>query len=442
MQRSLLKELMLWKEKSPHLPLLLRGARQVGKTFLIEQFGNQYFENTVMINFEESPEYQACFETLKPLDILSQIEILGNHKITPGKTLLFLDEIQICPRAIMALRYFKEQLPELHVIGAGSLLEFALEEKGFHMPVGRVQYIYLKPLSFQEYLKASGYEQLRTFMNEAQIGTPIPEPIHDKALALVKEYMIIGGMPMVADHFIKHHSLRECQNYQTLLLKTYRDDFSKYASSPHHPYLTQVYDRTPALIGQAIKYTHISAELNSRYLKNAIHNLSKAGVLFPIYSTSGAGLPLISHIQEKQFKLLFLDIGLLQRASKLEVELLFSQDLILLNRGALAEQFVGQELLAYQDPYEEPQLYYWQRDKKNSNAEVDYLINLGSKIIPIEVKSGKTGRLKSIQMLMQERALPLGIRISAKEFSLEGKLLSIPFYMIGQIPRLVQELLP
>lgn len=438
MKRDLLKQLLTWREKEVHLPLLLRGARQVGKTFLIEHFGQDYFQNYVSINFEESPEYKSCFDSLKPQNILQKMELLSEKKIVPGQTLVFLDEIQMCPNAIMALRYFKEQMPELHVIGAGSLLEFALEQKDLHMPVGRVQYLYLKPLSFEEYLQAKGLTQLQEWIHTLKPGDEIADVVHHKALQSVQEYMALGGMPMVLDYYLKTQSLRECQNYQTLLLKTYSDDFLKYAHSSQHKYLQQVYDRTSGLVGQQIKYVQIAPDMDSRYLKEAIRKLSKAGVITPIYASTAAGLPLISHVQDKKFKLLFLDIGLLKRATKLDIDVLLDDTLILNNRGALTEQFVGQELLAYQDPYEEPQLYYWSRDKKGSQAEVDYLISVGAQIVPIEVKSGKTGRLKSLQQLLQERNLPLGIRISAKKLERENNILSIPFYMISQLERLIE----
>lgn len=438
MHRELFEQLVAWQKQTVHLPLLLRGARQVGKTYIVEQFGKACFSQMVVINFEESPEYIACFDTLKPIDIINKIEALSKQTIVPGDTLLFLDEIQACPNAIMALRYFKEQQPALHVIGAGSLLEFALASENMKMPVGRVQYLYLKPLSFREYLYNTGYTKLLEHIAQATIANPLPDVMHQQALGLVKEYMILGGMPMVVSSFIETHSVRECQQYQTLLLRTYRDDFSKYARSIQHKYLQQVYERAPGLIGQHIKYVNISPDMDSRYLKEAIYHLSKAGVIFPIYATTAAGLPLISHTNEKKFKLLFLDMGLLKRTAKLDIELLFTEDLMLLNRGAMSEQFVGQELLAYQDPYDEPQLYYWSRDKKNSMAEVDYILNVDANIIPIEVKAGKTGRLKSLHMLMAEKDLPIGVRISAKPLSCHDNILSLPFYMISQLPRLLR----
>ena len=440
MERDLLCHLEAWKKKSTRLPLLLRGARQVGKTFLVEEWGKRCFHNCISINFEASPEYINCFGNLKPAEIVNKITIMSGQAMVPGETLLFLDEIQACPNAIMALRYFKEQCPTLHIIGAGSLLEFALRAEGMRMPVGRIQYLYLKPVSFQEYLRGSGNTPLLEYLHHVTLDSPIPDAIHHKALALVREYMAVGGMPMVTASFLNNHAMRECQEYQTSLLKTYSDDFSKYASTARHKYLKKVYDSTPGLMGQQIKYVNISQNMDSRYLKEAIADLSKAGVIHAVHATSASGLPFNTYVQEKKFKLLFLDIGLLKRATRLDMDILIEKELLLLNRGALAEQFVGQELLAYQDPYEEPQLYFWARDKKNSQAEVDYLINVGSTIVPIEVKAGKTGRLKSLQLLLEENRLPVGLRISEKKLEREGNIISIPLYMIHEVSRLIGSL--
>ncbi len=441
MERALFKQLENWQKRQEHLPLLMRGARQVGKTFLVEQFGKRCFENTVSINFELSPEYSACFATQKPKEILNKIEILGKQIITPGRTLLFLDEIQACPNAIMAMRYFKEEMPQLHLIGAGSLLEFALSQADFKMPVGRVQYLYLRPLSFMEYLEVTNNQKLLEFINQIELGQEIPEVIHQAALKLIREYMVLGGMPMVINQFLMTGSLAICQEYQTLLLRTYSDDFAKYSSTARHKYLRQIYDRTPALIGQQIKYVDLAPSMDPRNLRDAIADLKKAGVIFPVHATSASGLPLSTYINEKKFKLLFLDIGLMKRATKLDVDLLFSEDLMLLNRGAIAEQFVGQELLAYQDPYDEPQLYYWDREDKSSTAEVDYLLHINSTILPIEVKAGKTGSLKSLHILMRERGLPLGVRISAQTMQLHNNILSVPFYLTSQLKRLITAIL-
>lgn len=438
MKRTLLAQLIKWKAKSIHLPILLRGARQVGKTYLIEHFGQNCFQKMVSINFELSPEYIACFDTLKPKEIINKIEIISKQRIIPNTTLLFLDEIQICPNAIIALRYFKEQLPELHIIGAGSLLEFALSQHGMSMPVGRVQYLYMRPLSFVEYLQATNNQNLLEFILQIKLEDDTPDVIHEAALKLIREYMILGGMPMVVDNYIKTESLADCQDFQTLLLRTYSDDFAKYSTSARYKYLQQVYNQIPGLVGQQIKYVNLSPDMDSRYLKDAILDLKKSGVIFPVYSTSASGLPLLTHLNEKRFKLLFLDVGLMKRAAKLDIDLLFTQDLMLLDKGAIAEQFVGQELLAYQDPLDEPQLYYWTREDKSSTAEVDYVLNFDSTITPIEVKAGKTGTLKSLHLLMKEKKLPIGVRISTQKLQKNENILSIPFYLISQLNRLLR----
>lgn len=201
--------------------------------------------------------------------------------------------------------------------------------------------------------------------------------------------------------------------------------------------MQQVFQKAPGLVGKQIKYTDIATDMESRYLKEAIQSLHKAGVLLPIGATSAAGLPLDTYVNEKKYKLLFLDIGLLKRATKLDMELLFEEDFMLLNQGALAEQLVGQELLAYNDPFDEATLFYWAREQKSSMAEVDYLISMGRHIVPIEVKAGKTGSLRSLHLLMKEYAIPLGVRISTRPLEMHGNILSVPFYLIGELPRLL-----
>lgn len=441
MEREITKHLLDWKDtpSSARYPLMIRGARQIGKTFTIERFGEQNFESVVSINFEESPEFDQCFNSLSPQKIIESIEIITNIDIEPGKTLLFFDEIQKCPRAIMALRYFKEKLPTLHVISAGSLLEFALREEGFSMPVGRVQYLYFKQLSFIEFLFNSKNTKMLDYIRNINLDKEIPEAIHKKGLELVRQYMILGGMPKVLQTYFDNKSYLDGQRIQNILLTTYKDDFSKYAKTSLHKYLDKVYQKTPSLVGSQIKYSHISQDLDSRYLKIAIDDLSSAGVIFPIFSTSCSGLPLNAHENERKFKLLFLDVGLLQRSTKIEATDLLSQDLLLLNQGAIAEQLVGQELLSYQNPFEEKELFYWSRDQRGSSAEVDYIIRHKSEIIPIEVKAGKTGSLRSLHLLLKEKNLNRGLRISSKKLEIKGNILSVPFYLISKIPQLLDQ---
>jgi uncharacterized protein len=440
MKRDIEQDLLRWKEQEGRLPLLLRGARQTGKSYVVENFGKTHFDNLVTLNFELQPELIRCFDSLDPAHILIALALAIDQKIEPGKTLLFLDEIQDCPNAIRALRYFKEKLPALHVIGAGSLLEFTLNEADFRMPVGRVQFIYLKPLSFKEYLTAFGHHTLREYLEQITLTTSIIEVAHERLLKLLKEYTILGGMPAVLQAHLSHHDMQRNQSTQTTLLHTYRNDFGKYAKQTNHKYLRPVFEKIPGLIAEHFKYSSVDPALQTRDVKNALEMLRYAGLIYPVYSTAATGVPLISLINEKKFKLLFLDVGLVMHTGKLAHKVLLQDDLLLINRGVLAEQFVGQELLAYTSCFEEAEVYFWCREQRSSQAEVDFVTTVDSHIIPIEVKAGATGRLKSLRMFMEEKKSKIGIRISQNKLSLFDNILSVPLYLIGEIPRLVREI--
>ncbi len=440
MKRDIEQHLLLWKNYDRRMPLLLRGARQVGKTHIVEKFGKDSFVNCVILNFEEHPEYKNCFITLEPIKIINSIELVTGSTITPGKTLLFLDEIQECPQAIMALRYFKEQMQSLHIIGAGSLLEFVLNDSHFRMPVGRVQFMYLRPLSFGEYLDASGNSKLRMHLKTVHIEDTIELAVHERLLELVREYFALGGMPAVVAEFLASKNFSQCQTIQTALLTTFRKDFGKYSGRTPHVHMQTIFAKAPGLIGQWLKYTTIDPETTSAVLKNALRKLCDAGLIILVYATSGTGLPFITHINEKKCKFLFLDVGLVQRACNLGLELLFNEDLMLINRGALAEQFVGQELLACIEADETNGLYAWKREEKSSSAEIDFLIAVDSLIVPIEVKAGAVGTLRSLKLFLEERKLNLGVRISELPLSYNGEILSIPFYLIEELPRLTRNL--
>lgn len=440
MHRDIERDLLRWKNQQDPMPVLLRGARQVGKTFVIEAFGKAHFDEVVTINFELQPEMIRCFDSLNPTDIINAIFLTTNQKVIPQKTLLFLDEIQDCPNAIRSLRYFKEKLPLQHVIGAGSLLEFILNDADFRMPVGRVQSLYLKPLSFKEFLVGSKNEQLRSFIETVQLGDHIPMIVHEKLLKLLREYMILGGMPSVLTKYFSTRDISECQHMQTVLLNTYRQDFGKYAKKTDHRYLQRLYEKIPGLVGENFKYSKVDPDMRSRDIKHALHLLQYAGIIYPVYCTEASGVPLVSFVNEKKFKVLFLDIGLMSRSGKLNVEILFQEDILLANRGMLAEQFVGQELLAYESPFDESTLYFWSRDQRNSMAEVDFVTTVDAKIIPIEVKSGITGRLKSLHLFLDEKKLSCGIRLSQQPMSRSNQVLSLPLYMTGELSRMVRSL--
>lgn len=437
MKRLIEPELWHWRENNHQLPLIIRGARQVGKSYLIESFGRKAFESTLVVNFELDPQFAECFTSLDPHSIVRNLELYTDTKIIPGKTLLFFDEIQQCPQAITSLRYFKEKMPQLHVIGAGSLLEFAVHDENFSFPVGRVQFTHLRPLSFHEFLLAKEHHLLLEALESCTLENLISDVIHQRLLNLVREYIFLGGMPAVIDSYLRTNSFLESERLQTSLLKTYENDFGKYATQAQHQYLKRCYERSPFLVGKHFQYKKIDPDLRSRELKTAIDQLSYAGLITRVHATSANGIPLRAEINERKFKILFLDVGLYQRAMEVDSQAILQQDLLQVNEGALAEQFVGQELLAYGDYYVDRHLHFWEREKKGSSAEVDYVVNINSRIIPIEVKAGKTGRLRSLQQFMHEKACPIGIRISQYPLSFENNILSLPLYLIEQLPRLL-----
>lgn len=440
MKRSIEEDLLTWKNRQTHVPLLVRGARQVGKSFVVEQFGREHFASCITANFEQKPFLNNCFEALEPQKIINSLEIALNTTITPGQTLLFLDEIQECPQAILALRYFKEQMPALHVIGAGSLLEFALNDEDFRMPVGRLQFLYLRPFSFLEFLEALGFHKLREHVEKIDLQHPVDPNADEQLMQLLREYLALGGMPAVVHEYLETKKLNFCQEIQTSLLATYRNDFGKYAKKVDHKNLQRLFERAPGLIAQWFKYSKVDPDVQPRDMRVALDKLEDAGLLRRIHATSASGIPLITNINPKKFKLLFLDVGLVKRAYQLDLSQIFEQDIMLLNRGMLAEQFVGQELLAYGDRHEAGDLFFWVREQAGSSAEVDYVITVNDQIIPLEVKSGAVGKLKSLKLFMQEKPSKLGIRVSQAPLAYSHNILSVPFYLISQIPRLVKSL--
>jgi predicted AAA+ superfamily ATPase len=426
--RDLLTYFQTWKNAPDRKPILLRGARQVGKSWLVKKLGED-FDHFVELNFEENPEIAAFFDgNLDPGVLIPQLANFLGVKIVPGKSLLFLDEVQNCPRAIVSLRYFFEKLPQLHVIGAGSLIEFELQN--ISTPVGRIQFVHMYPLSFGEYLTACGKGDLRSFLIESNLHT-IPEPIHRQLLSYIRDYTLIGGMPEVVLKYMQTSDYKTCQKLLRALLETYRSDFAKYVKKSQIKYLRQLFDSLSLQIGKKFKYSNISQNMKSRDLAAALDLLEQAGIVYKIYHSNANGVPLGAERNEKKFKVLFFDIGLMQQLSGSDLSHLFlNPDITEINRGTLAELLVGLELIAYQNPSSRPLLYYWHREAKSSNAEVDYLIERKGNISPIEVKSGSEGRMLSMHLFLKEKNVPKGIRISKYQNTFHQNIQTIPFYSI------------
>ena len=435
MDRHITERLKNWQRDNVHLPLLIRGARQVGKTYVIEDFGRTHFDHLVSVNFEYEPELMDCFSTLHPDEIIAKLSTVRNIPIEPQKTLLFFDEIQDCPNAIRALRYFKEKMPELHVIAAGSLLEITLKNANFRLPVGRIESMYMYPVSFQEYIAVTN-PSAHDAIKKATLKKPIDNAVHNYLIKQVKQFMTLGGIPSVIQHYLEHQDMYRIQALQSSILDNYRNDFGKYSSEALLPYIQKCFSKIPYLVGQQIKYKKIDSDARSRELKAALALLEDALLCKRIHTSSAQGLPLHATVNEKKFKLNFLDIGLVKRACQLDASLLMAEDVTLVNDGALAEQFVGQELLVYADNFEQHKQYFWTRES-HGQAEIDYLFVSRTDIIPVEVKSGKTGRLRSLKYFMEQHQSKIGLRVSQLPLSIEKNILSVPFYMLGELSRLL-----
>ena len=395
MKRFITEKLEAWKQSQRRKPLILRGARQVGKTWSVLEFGRSHFEGVHLVDLEQHPDWHRVFQgDLVASKVLSELEILLNARITPGRDLLFLDEVQSCPRALMMLRYFYEECPQLHVIAAGSLLEFAMQDISF--PVGRVQFMTLPPMSFAEYLLNTGKDAAAKVI----LATPArqPESIHQMLLKELRQYMFVGGMPECVLAYSRAGRVRDALEVQAELVNAYRQDFSKYAPHSDKRCLNAVLSSTARSVGQQIKYSRLAEGYANPTIHKAFDLLCLAQVVRKIAAAVPAGLPLGASASERKFKALMVDIGLMQHLCGLPVDLEFARaDLLDIHQGAMAEQFVGQELVAAG----QEDLHYWAREAKSSSAEVDFVVAIDGRIFPVEVKSGASGRLRSLHLLLE-----------------------------------------
>ena len=433
MKRIVFAAINRWKEASQHKPILLRGARQVGKTYIVRELG-KLFPEFVEINLELLPEAGKIFDRdLHPDRIIRDLSLFMGRKIEPGKTLLFFDEIQAAPRAIQALRYFYELLPQLHIVSAGSLLDFELEKIG--IPVGRVASIYMFPMSFIEFLAAKSEPLLVEMILEHDAGTRVSEVVHNKMLHLLGEYFAVGGMPEAVQCWLDTEDLHKCGAIHRSIIDSYRQDFNKYATKFQIKYLDVLFSAIPALLGQKFKFSNIPGEYRKRDLLPALDLLIKAGVAHKIIHSSGVGIPLGATAYGDRFKMLFLDIALAQASLGADTtSWLLDPEPGLSNKGPITEMFVGQELLAYGLLDMKAQLYYWHREAKSSNAEIDYLIQKQNQVVPIEVKSGVPGRLKSLKLFLNDhKNSKYCVRFSSLNYNVTHDIQNMPLYAVATV---------
>lgn len=442
MKRLAEQQIYEWYEDPSRTPLVIRGARQVGKSTLVKNFCNNNNIELIEINLEKNRVPAFDLESINTDRIISDIEALTRKEIDISKKqILFIDEIQTQPSALRSLRYFLEEKPEIAVIAAGSLLEFLLNDKKIDFPVGRVTYLKLGPMSFTEFLMALDETTLLKKMSSSKNLTG---STHQELMKLYRLFIFIGGMPKAVLTYRNTKKLGAVRKIQKNLLESYKDDFIKYTKKETvHLLVNTVFDYTTYNLGRKIKYSEISADNKALAVRNAIELLSYARIITPVYHSNATGLPLSAQKESKIFKLYFLDVGLITAATNLPFEDIDDDSLL---EGPLAEQFIAQHINYHFNAQIHDELFYWLKDKSTSKAEVDFVLQDQKFIIPIEVKSGTTVKMKSLHLFCIERSSPLGVIASANPYGLskftfkiydghknvshQGHLLQIPLYFI------------
>lgn len=415
-KRLIDEKLIQWKDSPRRKPLLIRGARQVGKSTAVREFGKQ-FRFFAEINLEKQPGLRQLFT--ENIDVKKTCQNLSGTLSIPiiaGETLLFIDEIQACKEAIMALRYFKEDYPELHVIAAGSLLEFALEELP-SFGVGRIRSLYMYPFSFDEFLMAQGLDLTVGYKRKATSEEPLADLAHKELIDQLRSFYLVGGMPAAVTEWIETHSYLEVSHIHNDIIDTYLDDFAKYKRRVSPAFLQQVLRSAALQAGKKFVYSTAASDTRSSLVKDALHLLTLAGLITPVKHTDGTGLPLGAEENERYVKYLFFDLGVMQTMLDIpSADILLASDVDFVNKGAASEMFAGLEMVKYHDCFQKPEVHYWQNMTKNSNAEVDYLMACNGNVMPVEVKANTQGSMQSLWIFMRRRKLHEAIRTSLENF--------------------------
>ncbi len=436
MKRTLYTALTAWKERNDRKPLILRGTRQTGKTYLLTEFGNREFRKLHYLNFQKDRTLNQLFEgNLSPGHLLELIEFALKDDVNIGEDLLFFDEIQDCPRALTSLKYFCEDMPQLAVVSAGSLLGVVGAASSF--PVGKVNFLDLYPMSFVEFLEAMGESRSVKVLEEASLGTKIPPFIHDTIMGILKEYMVVGGMPEIVALYrtgraSKRQVYVEVRERQQELLSTYLGDFSKYAGTARAKELVAVFESIPSQLAKENK-RYIASQVveGGRFsqLQDAIDWLTGAGLVRKVMITNSGVLPFSSFTKPNRFKLYFFDIGMLGALGGLDPEeIILQHDLFATFKGAFCENLVAQEFTyAGGKP-----LYAW----ASNTAEVEFIRNIQGNVLPIEVKAGLSGKLKSLNVFVGKYQSSYQVRISSRnlEINASAAMHSYPLYLAYRFP--------
>ena len=426
MNRKAYKDLLKWKESKTKKPLIIQGVRQVGKTWLMQEFGKKEFHEMVYFNFESNRMLHGIFKGDFDIPkIISMLEIAAGQEIHSGKTLVIFDEIQSCPEAITSLKYFYENVPELHILAAGSLLGVAIHQ-GVSFPVGKVDFLHLRPLSFDEYLLALGHYKLLNLIEKKQINQLTV--FHDQLLELLKEYLFIGGMPEVVKVYSENKNFKQARSIQSSIQEAYEKDFSKHAPVQVIPRIRMIWS---SIVGQLAKenskflYSLLRKGARAKEFELAIEWLKDAGLIHKVHRISKPGLPIQAYADWKDFKLYVHDVGILGSMAEMSPDILLKGDLLFTEfKGIITEQYVHQQLLS-----ESATPFYWSPEAGES--EVDFIIQKDQHVIPLEVKSSINLRSKSLRIYYDKFHPAKCIRFSTAPYRKQDWMENIPLYAIS-----------
>ena len=435
MKRLIYRDLLIWKEAEKRKPLLLRGVRQCGKTWILRKFGKENFPDTAYFTFENNRLLYRCFEQdMDPERICKELGILRGKTITPGVTFVIFDEVQFCPNALTSLKYFYEEMPQLHIACAGSLLGVYLSKSSSSFPVGKVDFLTMRPMNFEEYILACGERGMHTAVKELSDNEKIPEIIAGRLENIYIDYLITGGMPEVVQSWTTEQNLEEVERIQRSILESYESDFLKYTPKDLLSKLTLIWKSIPAQLAKdnhKFILSHVKKGLKSRDLEDALYWLVSAGIVHKVDRIEKPGVPLSIYSDNTNFKIYMTDVGLLRTLSNFPASGLLSATPVVSDmRGAMAENFVLTELLSgdNRNPY------FW---KSSGNAEIDFIFQDGLNIIPVEVKSGKNTRSKSLSEYGKRFHPEISLRTSLKNISVSEsngeRIFDIPLYLLWNL---------
>lgn len=436
MQRTAIKKLKEWKDEEGHKPLIIEGARQVGKTWLMKEFGKQYYEQVVYLHFDNNPELAAVFENdYKIPRLIESFEILSGIKINPDNTLIIFDEVQECPRALTSLKYFNENAPQYDIIAAGSLLGL-IHHEGTGFPVGKVSFLNLYPMDFFEFARALGEERFIELIKKKDFQ--MIKIFNNEFEKLVKMYCYIGGMPEVVQDFINNRDYKRVREIQKTILASYENDFSKHVPTNTVEKIRMLWRTIPSQLAKENKkfiYSAIKTGARAKEYELALLWLKDAGLVYQVNRIKKPDLPLIAYQDFEAFKLFVVDVGLLSALTNLDVKTILEKTQIFEEfKGAIAEQYVYQQLKSADD---DMPIYYWSND--SSRSEVDFVVQLDGYVIPVEVKAEKNLKAKSLKNFIQDYKSEKSVRTSLADYKLnDNNLYDIPLYAIGNIEAIVE----